>query len=352
MTAGATSRTSIRAVDLFCGAGGMTHGLRRGGIDVALGVDVDENCRYPIEHNNDTKFLNADVSGLDPGVILREFEKADVSLLVGCAPCQPFSTYSQGARAGSRSGDWNLVDEFARLIEITRPDLVGMENVPALRHQTVFETFLSSLTDYDVGYWVVDCSQLGVPQVRKRLVLIASRLGPVAPLELTGKCKTVGDSIKYLPEIEAGESDPDDPIHKACRLSPLNLLRIQHSLPGGTWRDWPEDLRAGCHAKESGKTYPSVYGRMTWDDLAPTITTQCFGYGNGRFGHPEQDRAISLREASILQTFPDQYQFVKEGERIMFARLGRLIGNAVPVKVGEAIAISLVEHVGEHIETV
>ena len=346
----AATTPRIGAVDLFCGAGGMTHGLEKGGISVTLGVDIDENCRFPIEHNNNTKFMNADVSALAPDVILEEFDRADFSLLVGCAPCQPFSTYSQGARAGTRSGEWKLVKEFARLVGMTKPDLVSMENVPALRNQPVFETMLSSLADYNIGYWVIDCSQLGVPQVRKRLVLIASKLRPVAPLQLTKKYETVGSSIKHLPAIKAGESDPNDPIHKSCRLSSLNLLRMQHSLPGGTWRDWPDNLRAGCHTKESGETYPSVYGRMTWDNLAPTITTQCFGYGNGRFGHPEQDRAISLREASILQTFPEMYQFVKEGERIMFARLGRLIGNAVPVKVGEAIARSLVEHVGKHLE--
>ena len=345
------ARPSITAVDLFCGAGGMTHGLEKGGIDVTLGVDIDESCRYPIEHNNNTMFVKADVRALDPDLIFREFDSADVSLLVGCAPCQPFSTYSQGARAGTRSGDWKLVSEFARLLEITQPDLVCMENVPALRNQPVFESMLASLSGYNVGYWVIYCSQLGVPQVRKRLVLIASKFRPVGPVEATGCCETVGSSIKHLPAIKAGESDPTDPVHRSCRLSALNLMRLQHSLPGGTWRDWPENLRAGCHSKESGKTYPSVYGRMAWDELAPTITTQCFGYGNGRFGHPEQDRAISLREAAILQTFPEKYQFVKEGEGIMFARLGRLIGNAVPVKVGEAIARSLVEHVSRHFET-
>ena len=123
------------------------------------------------------------------------------------------------------------------------------------------------------------------------------------------------------------------------------MRRIQASKPGGTWRDWDPDLLANCHKKSSGATYPSVYGRMDWDSSAPTITTQCFGYGNGRFGHPEQDRAISLREAAMLQTFPRSYQFVDPGQKVRFNQLGRLIGNAVPVRLGEVIAEVLTRHV-------
>lgn len=136
-----------------------------------------------------------------------------------------------------------------------------------------------------------------------------------------------------------------DPLHQTATLSPTNLLRIRASKPGGTWRDWDPELVATCHRKRSGKTYPSVYGRMSWDEPAPTVTTQFFGFGNGRFGHPEQDRAISLREGAILQSFPKNYRFVKPGEPIHFSILGRLIGNAVPVKLGEAIGRSLVAHV-------
>lgn len=149
--------------------------------------------------------------------------------------------------------------------------------------------------------------------------------------------------------IKAGERDPQDELHTASSLSPLNLSRIRVSRPGGTWRDWPEELQASCHRKDTGATYPSVYGRMEWDRPAPTITTQCFGYGNGRFGHPEQDRAISLREAAMLQTFPESYAFAPPGAPIKFNKMGRLIGNAVPVRLGEVIARSLVGHVQAHV---
>ena len=159
-----------------------------------------------------------------------------------------------------------------------------------------------------------------------------------------GRAATVRDTISYLHPLAAGEMDNSDPLHVACKLSKLNLKRIKASRPGGTWRDWKPSLRAACHRKSTGDTFPRVYGRMEWDKPAPTITTQCFGYGNGRFGHPEQHRAITLREAAMLQTFPQGYIFAKKGERVKISSLGRLIGNAVPVRLGEIIAEIFLKH--------
>jgi DNA (cytosine-5)-methyltransferase 1 len=147
-----------------------------------------------------------------------------------------------------------------------------------------------------------------------------------------------------LRELHAGESSSRDKLHTASMLSSKNLQRIKVSKPGGTWRDWPEHLVANCHRAESGRTYPGVYGRMEWDKPAPTMTTQCYGFGNGRFGHPEQDRAISLREAAIIQSFPRDYVFIPKDGEVSFKVLGRLIGNAVPVDLGRAIARSISEH--------
>ena len=158
---------------------------------------------------------------------------------------------------------------------------------------------------------------------------------------------THAGKVSHLRPLSAGETDSKDSLHSACKLSDLNLQRIKASKPGGTWRDWDRSLVARCHMKETGATYPSVYGRMEWDAPAPTVTTQCFGYGNGRFGHPEQHRAITLREAALLQTFPKSYRFLKNGERVRFNILGRLIGNAVPVRLGEVVAKSLTRHVAE-----
>ena len=216
-----------------------------------------------------------------------------------------------------------------------------------LADHPVFDQLLKSLVGYEKWWAIVECASIGVPQTRKRLVLLASRLGSTA-LELTKdtpQAATVRQVISALPPIRAGESHPDDELHMVPSLSPLNLSRIKASRPGGTWRDWPSELQAACHRKVTGATYPSVYGRMEWDRPAPTITTQCFGYGNGRFGHPEQNRAISLREAAMLQTFPATYKFAPAGASIRFNKMGRLIGNAVPVRLGEVIARSLVIHV-------
>jgi DNA (cytosine-5)-methyltransferase 1 len=212
----------------------------------------------------------------------------------------------------------------------------------------VFNEFLGYLAGYSVHWSVVECASIGIPQTRKRLVLVASRLGHIKldlSTAMSSSTRTVRKEISKLPPIAAGEQHPRDPLHFASSLSDTNLRRIRASKPGGTWRDWDPELIASCHRKTSGETYPSVYGRMEWDSPAPTITTQCYGYGNGRFGHPEQDRAISLREAAMLQTFPRGYKFVAPGKPVRFNHLGRLIGNAVPVRLGEVIAHTLVDHV-------
>lgn len=338
----------IACVDLFCGLGGLTHGLLRGGVRVVAGIDLDAQCQYPYEGNNSAAFIRRDVHDLSGGDLRGLWGDAAITLLAGCAPCQSFSTYSRKGRRERKDSKWELVAEFGRLVRESKPDLVTMENVPQLLDHKVFSGFLTSLSDYYVWYQRVSCEQYQVPQTRKRLVLLASRFGPIelAPAdEFEGGAKTVREAIGHLRPLSAGESDPNDRLHAACRLSPLNLRRIKASKPGGTWREWPEPLVAKCHKRLSGGTYPSVYGRMDWNTPAPTITTQCFGYGNGRFGHPDQHRAITLREAAILQTFPESYSFLRHGDVVKFSVLGRLIGNAVPVRLGEVIAQTLRQHV-------
>jgi DNA (cytosine-5)-methyltransferase 1 len=341
-----TQVRKIACVDLFCGVGGLTHGLIRGGLEVVAGFDVDENCRYPYQSNNNALFATKDVRNLTAAELCSHFPPGKLRLIAGCAPCQPFSTYTRKGRGQRNGSKWDLLLDFARLVRETQPELVTMENVPQLLEHAVFGEFLSALVGYTVQYEIVECSQFGVPQTRKRFVLLASKLGPIKFISPSGNARTftVRDAIAHLPAIKAGEANPDDPLHTSSSLSDLNMRRIRASKPGGTWRDWDRTLLAKCHRKKTGMTYPSVYGRMSWDAPAPTITTQCFGFGNGRFGHPEQNRAISLREASILQTFPSGYRFLRNGERVRFNLLGRLIGNAVPVKLGEMIAASLLVH--------
>lgn len=337
----------VSCVDLFCGAGGLTHGFVLEGLPVAAGIDLDPACRFPYEANNEAQFVERDISEVTVAELKALFGDADVTILAGCAPCQPFSTYAQRYELDGKDGKWGLLYEFARLAKGAKPDIVTMENVPTVAKHEVFRDFVDTLErlGYDVWFDVVDSARYGVPQMRRRMVLLASKHGPIEMIDPTHeKPKTVRQAIGHLRALRAGEVAPRDKLHITSTLSQKNLQRIKASKPGGTWRDWPEHLVAECHRAETGKTYPGVYGRMEWDKPAPTMTTQCYGFGNGRFGHPEQDRAISLREAAILQSFPRRYAFIPEDGEVSFKVLGRLIGNAVPVDLGRAIARSINEH--------
>lgn len=337
----------IKAVDLFCGAGGLTHGLQQAGIQVVAGYDVEESCRFAYEHNNNSLFINQDVTTLQKEDVENHLQGADYTLLAGCAPCQPFSTYSRTTKkSGSQDGRWGLLNSFGCLVAEVLPDFVTMENVPGLISQPVFDKFLSTLAEsgYRYDYKIVFCPDYGMAQTRKRLMLIASKLDEVKliePSHLPEQYLAIKDVISNLPPISAGQTHDKDPLHRSSILSPINLKRIRASIPGGSWLDWPEELRASCHRKDSGKTFPSVYGRMAWSEPSPTITTQCNGFGNGRFGHPEQDRAISLREAALLQSFPNSYQFAPTCEKRSIAALAKMIGNAVPVRLGEVVGQSI-----------
>lgn len=340
----------IKCVDLFCGAGGLTHGFILEGIQVAAGIDFDPACRYPYETNNQAIFLERDISKVTSHELIDLFGDADLKILAGCAPCQPFSTYAQRYESDGKDGKWGLLYEFARLAKGAIPDVITMENVPTVAKHEVFHDFVDNLKrmNYKVWFDVVDSSQYGVPQTRRRMVLLASKHGAIKMIEPSlKKPKTVRQAIGRLRALSAGEAAPRDRLHASSSLSEKNLKRIKFSKPGGTWRDWPKHLVAECHQAESGRTYPGVYGRMEWDKPAPTMTTQCYGFGNGRFGHPVQDRAISLREAAILQSFPKEYVFLPTNSVVSFTALGRLIGNAVPVELGRAIAKSINLHLAE-----
>ncbi|MDR3410469.1 MAG: DNA cytosine methyltransferase [Formivibrio sp.] len=344
--------SKISCVDLFCGVGGLTHGFVLEELPVVAGLDMDPACRFPYEANNHATFLECDVSTISADEVNALFGDADVKVLAGCAPCQPFSTYAQRYEVDGKDGKWGLLYHFARLAEEILPDVITMENVPTVAKHAVFHDFVEKLKKlgYTVWFNVIDSSQYGVPQQRRRMVLLASKHGEIKMIEPTQvKPTTVRQAIGRLRPLGAGEAAPRDKLHVTSTLSDKNLQRIKVSKPGGTWRDWPKHLVADCHRAESGRTYPGVYGRMEWDKPAPTMTTQCYGFGNGRFGHPEQDRAISLREAAILQSFPRDYAFIPPNGKVNFSVLGRLIGNAVPVDLGRAIARSINAHLASAI---
>lgn len=343
----------IVAVDLYCGAGGLTRGLLDAGIEVVAGYDIDETCRFPYEHNNEPAvFKKQSVVDLDSEDLAALYPAGSRRALVGCAPCQPFSKYTQGLES-EENEKWSLLNHFGRLVGDLKPDVISMENVRELRRHRVFRNFLTTLNlfEYHVSTYEVYCPDYGIPQHRTRLVLFASRLGPIEiipPTHEPDKYLTVESAIDGLPRLRAGGICTTDPLHRSSGLSKINRRRIMSSKPGGTWRDWPKELVAKCHVKRKGKTYPSVYGRMKWDKPSPTVTTQFHGFGNGRFGHPQQNRAISLREGAILQSFPSDYEFVGPGGRYHFSTIGRLIGNAVPVRLGEVVGKTIKLHLRQH----
>lgn len=339
-------------VDLFCGIGGLSAGFRAEGFDVRAGIDLDSSCRHAYEKNIGAPFIAKSITGISPADLNKLYSRGARRILVGCAPCQPFSLYTGRYRQNESRADldkrWALLDEFARLIETVKPDIISMENVLRVTKHPAFDSFVCRLetAGYTVSRYKVRAQDYGVPQRRTRLVLFASRFGNVALTKPTHAQNpvTVRQAIASLPAIAAGTSASNDRLHKSRAVGERNLRRLKATREGGSWKEWDEDLQLACHKKDGGRSFRAVYGRMSWDEPSPVITTQCLGIGNGRFGHPDQDRAISIREAAILQSFPANFDFVPEGQNISGVTLARQIGNAVPPRLGEAVARSIREH--------
>ena len=332
----------MKAFDFFCGAGGLTHGLRNAGIDVTAGIDCDLRCAPTYENNNyGAKFIHKDMADVE----LKDLEldkslpRSNNVLFAGCAPCQPFSSHRKDFR---QKPEATLLSQFGRLVRAAMPDYVLLENVPGLakvRGFSTFRRFLSMLDkcNYRYIYNVLDAQYYGVPQRRRRLVLLAARKRQVSlPEPKYGDglrpVKTVRHAIAGFPPIAAGERHPTVFNHVAACITKKNLKRLQATpIDGGDRRSWPPSLHLACHANNHlGHT--DVYGRMHWDKPAPALTGKCASISNGRYGHPEQNRAISLREAAALQSFPNKYKFFGHNKNISMQ-----IGNAVPVKFAEEL---------------
>ncbi|MBR3986548.1 MAG: DNA (cytosine-5-)-methyltransferase [Bacteroidales bacterium] len=347
-------KTRFEVVDLFCGVGGLSYGLKTAGFHILAGYDLDWTCQYAYETNTGGKFYYRDVSTIDGKEITKLYSKRKntIRVLAGCAPCQPFSSYAFKKKQKDPN-KYDLLYQFGRLVEETLPDIVTMENVKQIlnfKEKPVLQDFVDKLKSlgYSVDAHSVYCPDYGIPQTRKRLVLLASKLGEIKlipPTHDKTNYVTVRETIGDLRPIAAGEIDMLDPLHRTIALTSINLERIKATPYGGSWHDWPEELLLECHKKSAGRTYSSVYGRMEWDKPSPTMTTQCTGLGNGRFGHPEQDRAISVREAALLQTFPKTYKFFPDEKSVSIIKASRYIGNAVPPKLGEVIAKSIINHI-------
>jgi DNA (cytosine-5)-methyltransferase 1 len=341
------------AVDFFCGGGGLTRGLLDAGIRVILGVDSDENCRETYERNNPpARFLCKDIRILKPEELKPYLKgvKSDDLLFAACAPCQPFT---KQRREFSNHHLRSLLGQVQKFVHAFRPASVLVENVPGIlkvRGFSAFRRFEKELlaSGYKISINILDAKHYGVPQTRRRLILIASRLfQPTPPKPTHGQGRrhfvTVRDAIGKYPPIGAGENYAKIPNHRAASVSATNFKRLLNTpADGGTRFAWPKRLRLECHKEYSGHT--DVYGRLPWKRPAPALTCKCWSISNGRYGHPEQNRAISLREAAALQTFRDDYTFY--GSSI--AHIASQIGNAVAVRMAKASGTHLLGLSNQH----
>lgn len=327
----------IKAIDFFCGAGGLTRGLLDAGIDVVAGVDNDKRLRDTYERNNEpSRFIERDVADVDIKALRREVgvRATDTTLYAACTPCQPFSTLSRGKGDDDQKA---LLLQFAAVVAQSPPDFVIVENVPGLNNAIgrgiyrQFETVLTS-KGFRTDARQLDAKHFGVPQTRKRFILMGSRHGAAKlPAPTTAhRPPTVRDHIGRYPSIRDGEDSATHPNHVARPLQPHHR-RIVEAVPadGGSRRDIADtSILLKCH-QERPHAHKDVFGRMAWDGPSPTLTCRCTDVYCGRFIHPDQHRGISLREAAALQTFADDYQFFGSS----FLEKSRQIGNAVPVRL-------------------
>jgi DNA (cytosine-5)-methyltransferase 1 len=333
----------LKAVDFFCSIGGVSLGFKQAGIEVLGGIDIDLTCLETYEKNIGAKFLNADVSHLEKDKLIRTFgisRNQDNLIFVGCSPCQYYSNIKTDKTKSCKTR--LLLEDFQEFVEYFKPGYVFIENVPGLDKKPEsplgkFKEFLK-VNNYNFQDEVLNAKYFGVPQNRRRYVLIASRIKKVVlPKPENKNLKTVRDAIgnyKIFYPIKAGTSDKTSFLHTSAKLSDKNLKRIKKTKhDGGDHRSWQNEaeLQVPCYKYHNG--HYDVYGRMFWDKPSPTITTRFVSYSNGRYGHPEQDRAISLREGAMLQSFPENFIFYSDSQ----GTVAKMIGNAVPPKLAEAV---------------
>lgn len=345
----------MKVIDFFCGCGGASKGFELAGFDIALGIDFDKNAADSYRANfPTTQFIQDDIRNIKAKHIaekLPDWKKHDL-IFCACAPCQPFS--SQNKKRNSGDFRRSLLSETKRFIRAFRPSFIFIENVPGIQSIKLekngpFSDFLNFLDrfKYKYEYRIISSEFYGVPQQRKRLVFLARLNGqPTFPAPSHGVAgkpfATVRDYIGGLMPLQAGETDPSDPLHTAAVIEPHNIERLKHTPEGGDRRNWPANLWLKCHETYDG--HKDVYGRMIWDAPCKTLTTKCTSISNGRFGHPdtEQHRAITFREAALLQTFPNCFEF--KGNR---ASKSKQIGNAVPVLLAQRFAETILQQYNE-----
>lgn len=325
---------ALTAVDLFSGAGGLTLGLKQAGFKVLAGIEIEKipAATYELNHP-DVYCFNKDIREIGAVELLKTIglKRGELDLLAGCPPCQGFSTLRTRKKSKAVEDDRNdLLFEFLRIVEAISPRSIMMENVPALAQDNRMRTFLKriSVLGYKVGrknVRIEDASEYGVPQRRYRMILLASKTGQVEQAE---KSETITvrkclETVRLAPVGEAG-----DPLHDHVPKRAAHVAEIIRNIPkdGGSRMSLPEHLVLECH-KNTRSGFRDVYGRMSWDKVSPTMTGGCGNPSKGRYLHPEEDRAISLREAALFQTFPPDYRFdLSEGR----GKVALMIGNALP----------------------
>lgn len=354
-------KINLGVIDLFSGCGGSSLGFKRAGFQIKVGVDIDKNASKSFQLNFPRAHVfTSDISTLSGEELLFSggFKSGNQVILIACPPCQGFSSARRNSERLTDPRN-NLIFEFLRIVDEIKPRAFVMENVPGLATnigKPIFDQILERFKNlgYLTTHGVVNTSDYGIPQRRKRLILIGTRnskVSPTFPIKTNGnveasdnltKWVTVKDAIGDLPKIKAGEKEQSDFMHTSANLSETNLKRIRltpHN--GGSRSSWPDDLILECHKKTKG--HMDVYGRMSWDIPSPTITGGCVMISKGRFGHPDQDRAISLREAARLQTFPDSFKFYGS-----FGEIAKQIGNAVPPLLAQKTANTLIEDIAKN----
>lgn len=333
-----------KAIDIFSGCGGLTTGLRAAGFQVVAGVEINSDARLAYELNHPDVQLFEDVRALHADAMLTAvgMQKGELDLLAGCPPCQGFSRMRTKNRAQPVDDARNdLIFDFIRLVEGLLPKTIMLENVPGLKEDWRFKEATTRLEK--AGYqWVckvVNAADYGVPQRRKRMILMASRLGSIVIPEGDSHHKTVRDAIGDLPTPK----DSHKPLHKLLAEHGDEVVRRIRQTPkdGGSRSAWGEENQLACH-KRLGRGFHDVYGRMAWDDVAPTITRSCVNPSKGRFLHPAQNREISLYEAALLQSFPRSYKFPISPGREAIASM---IGEALPPLLAEKQARYMLSHI-------
>lgn len=331
-----------KAIDLFSGCGGLTLGLRQAGFDVLAAIEFNEKAQqtYRLNHPR-VQMYGKDIRSVDPEKVLSDLglSPGDLDLLAGCPPCQGFSRLRTKNKFSSVDDPRNnLILEFIRFVVVMKPRNLMLENVPSLRDDPRFETLVAKLEQcgYMCEVRIVDAADFGVPQRRRRLILLAS-LGktPLFPGAVK-KRKTVRAAFRVLKD----DLGLDDALHAFPENRSEAVKEIIRMIPkdGGSRSQLPPHLVLSCHKRSNG--FGDVYGRMAWDSVAPTITSGCHNPSKGRFLHPEKDRTITLREAALLQGFPRRYRFLVEHGKESIALM---IGNALPPPLIAAHARGFIE---------